>query len=134
MLEVQTRKPARTFNRAANIRTDKPTPNSMRTRGLYACTQPLFMEQTNVGRGTQKTEARLAVTPNDGATLVRGAIEGPSTTPSSTPEPPEAPAVNPHLLSDADVQLFQQGTHCRLQEKLGAHSATVSCATPSNGL
>ena len=41
MLEVQTRKPARTFNRAANIRTDKPTPNSMRTRGLYACTQPL---------------------------------------------------------------------------------------------
>ena len=41
MLQVQTRKPARTFNRAANIRTDKPTTNSMRTRGLYAWTQPL---------------------------------------------------------------------------------------------
>jgi len=36
--------------------------------------------------------------PKHGATLVRGAIEGPSTTPSSTPEPPEAPAVNLHLL------------------------------------
>ena len=34
-------------------------------------------------------------------------------------------AVNPHLVSEADAQLFQQGTHCRLQEKLGAHPVTV---------
>ena len=33
--------------------------------------------------------------------------------------------MNPHLLSDADIQMFQQGTHCRLQEKLGAHPVTV---------
>ena len=32
MLQVQTRKPPRTFNHHANIRTDKPTPNSMMTR------------------------------------------------------------------------------------------------------
>ena len=43
---------------------------------------------------------------------------------SLTSELPESP-MNPHLLSDADVKSFQQGTHCRLQEKLGAHPVTV---------
>ena len=31
-----------------------------------------------------------------------------------------------HLLSEADVRLFQAGTHFRLYEKLGAHPATVA--------
>ena len=31
-----------------------------------------------------------------------------------------------HLMSDADARLFQQGTHCRLQEKLGAHPVVVN--------
>jgi len=42
MLQVQTRKPPRTLNHHANIRTDKPTPNSMMTRVLSVCFQPLF--------------------------------------------------------------------------------------------
>jgi hypothetical protein len=83
------------------------------------------MNQTNVGRKTQKTEAGLPAAPNQGATLVFGAVGGRSIISPPTPEPPGAPAVNPHLLSDADVQLFQQGIHCRLQEKLGAHPVTV---------
>ena len=40
-------------------------------------------------------------------------------------------AVNPRLMSEADVKLFQQGTHCRLQEKLGAHPVTVECVRGS---
>ena len=67
----------------------------------------------------------MPVTPNRGATLVLRAVEGHSIISSPTSEPLEAPAANPHLLSDADIQLFQQGTHCRLQEKLGAHPVTV---------
>jgi len=42
MLQAQTRKPARTFNRSANIRTDKPTPNSMMARVREADYQPLL--------------------------------------------------------------------------------------------
>jgi hypothetical protein len=41
MLQVQTRKPARTFNRYANIRTDTLTPHSMMTRVMTASFQPL---------------------------------------------------------------------------------------------
>src|ERR1035441_10589415 len=41
MLQVQTRKPPRTLNHHANIRTDKPTPNSMMTRVQEAGFQPL---------------------------------------------------------------------------------------------
>ena len=85
----------------------------------------LFMDQTNVGNQTQTIEATLAVTPNQGATLAPGVVEGRLGNSSPTPKPPEARDVNPHLLSDADVQLFQQGTHCRLQEKLGAHPVTL---------
>jgi hypothetical protein len=59
---------------------------------------------------TQETEAGLPVTPNPAATLVLRAVEDHSNISPPTPEPPEAPAVNPHFLSDADVQLFQQGT------------------------
>ena len=85
----------------------------------------LFMDQTNVGNETQEAEAGLRVTPNQGTTLVLRAAQGHSIISPPTPEPPEAPAVNPHRLSDADIQLFQQWTHCRLQEKLGAHHVTV---------
>ena len=50
MLQVQTRKPPRTFNHHANIRTDKPTPNSMMTRVLSAVFQPLFNAETQRAR------------------------------------------------------------------------------------
>jgi hypothetical protein len=83
------------------------------------------MDQTNFGSGTQETETGLLATPNQGATLVRGALEGRSTISSPTSAPLEVRAVNPHLLSDPDMVLFQKGTHCRLQEKLGAHSVKV---------
>ena len=83
------------------------------------------MDQTNVGNKTQQAEGGLAVTPNQGATLVLRAAHGHSIISPPMPEPSEAPAVNPHLLSDADIALFQQGTHCRLQEKLGAHPVTL---------
>ena len=83
------------------------------------------MDQTNVGSETQETETGLPATPNQGATLVRGVVEGRSIISSPTSAPPEVPAVNPHLLLDTDIKLFQQGTHCRLQEKLGAHSVKV---------
>ena len=83
------------------------------------------MDQTNVANGTQETETGLLGTPAQRATLTLRAVGDCLITSSPTPEPPEAPPVNPHLLSDADVQLFQQGTHCRLQEKLGAHPVTV---------
>jgi 1,4-alpha-glucan branching enzyme len=68
----------------------------------------------------KKTEAGRPVKPEQGATLVRRAVEGRTIISSPTPEPPQATAVNPHLLSDADVQLFRQ-----LQEKPGAHPVTV---------
>ena len=83
------------------------------------------MDQTNVGSETQETETGLPATPNQGATLVRGVVEGRSIISSPTSAPPEVPAVNPHLLLDTDIKLFQQGTHFRLQEKLGAHSVKV---------
>jgi 1,4-alpha-glucan branching enzyme len=82
------------------------------------------MEQTNVVTETQGTEEPMA-TPNQSAALVLRAVEGHSTVFSATPEPREAPVLNPPFLSDADIQMFQQGTHCRLQDKLGAHPATV---------
>jgi len=84
------------------------------------------MDQTNVGNGTQETETGLLSTATLGATLTLRAVEDRLITSPPTAEPPEAPAVNSHLLSDADVKLFQQGTHCRLHEKLGAHPVTVS--------
>ena len=83
------------------------------------------MDQTDVGSETQETETGLPATPNQGATLVRGVVEGRSIISSPTSAPPEVRAVNPHLLLDTDIKLFQQGTHCRLQEKLGAHSVKV---------
>jgi 1,4-alpha-glucan branching enzyme len=83
------------------------------------------MDQTNFGSETQETETKLPATPNQGATLVHEVVEGRSIISSPTSAPPEVPAVNPHLLLDTDIKLFQQGTHCRLQEKLGAHSVKV---------
>ena len=83
------------------------------------------MNQTNVRNETQEPEAGLPVTPNQSTALVLRTVEGHSIISSPTPEPPEAPAANRHRLSDADIQLFQQGTHCRLQEKLGAHPVTL---------
>ena len=82
------------------------------------------MEQTNVVTETQGAEEPMA-TPNQSAALVLRAVEGHSTVFSATPEPREAPVLNPPFLSDADIQMFQQGTHCRLQDKLGAHPVTV---------
>ena len=87
------------------------------------------MDQTNVGSETQETETGLPATSNQGATLVLGAVEGRLIISSPTPAPSEVPAMNPHLLLDTDIKLFQQGTRCRLQEKLGAHSATVKGAS-----
>lgn len=49
--------------------------------------------------------------------------------PSPMPEPQQAAAGDPQLLSDADIRSFQQGTHCRLQEKLGAHPGRVQGAS-----
>jgi hypothetical protein len=72
------------------------------------------MDQTNLGNETQEAEAELRVTPNQSAALILRAVEGYWINSSPTPEPPEASASNRHLLSDADIQLFQQGTHCRL--------------------
>ena len=84
-----------------------------------------FMDQTRIGNKTGKRNgAGLPVTRRRQATLSLKAAEGRSSISSPAPEPAEAPAVNPHL-SDADIQLFQKGTHCRLQEKLGAHPVTV---------
>src|ERR1039457_5145110 len=40
MLQVQTRKPPRTFNHHANIRTDTPTPNPMPMHLKNVCTRP----------------------------------------------------------------------------------------------
>jgi len=85
----------------------------------------VFMDQTNVGNETRETKAGLPATPNRGAVLVPVADEGHSIISSPLLETSEALAVNSRLLSDADIQLFQQGTHCRLQEKLGAHPVTV---------
>ena len=79
------------------------------------------MNHTNVENEALGTETSIPLTPNRTTALVRRAVEAPSVISPPTPKPPEAPAVNPHLPSDADVQLLQQGTHCRLQEKLGAH-------------
>ena len=84
-----------------------------------------FMDQINFGNGRQESENGLPPTLNRRATLALEAVEGRSLISSPTPEPPESPAVKPHLLSEADVQLFQRGTHCRLHEKLGAHPVTV---------
>jgi len=42
MLRDQTLKSPQTFNHHANIRTDKPIPISMMTRGLYAFIQSLI--------------------------------------------------------------------------------------------
>ncbi len=83
------------------------------------------MNQTNVGNETQEAKAGLLVTPNRAAAPLLGDVEGHSIISSPTPETSEAPAVNSRFLSDADIQFFQQGTHCRLQEKLGAHPVTV---------
>ena len=41
------------------------------------------------------------------------------------PETFEAPPANPYLLNDADIRAFQEGTHFRLYEKLGAHPVTL---------
>ena len=84
----------------------------------------LFMDKIHVGDETQETGTRLPSIPNRGETLVQRA-DGRAIISSSSTESREAPAMNPHLLSNADMQLFQQGTHCRLQEKLGAHPVTV---------
>ena len=84
------------------------------------------MDQTNVESKTQQTQPRRSATARPGGTLVLGTVGNNSLIASPTPELPEAPAVNPQLLSDADVQSFQRGTHCRLQEKFGAHPVTVN--------
>jgi len=83
------------------------------------------MDHTNVGNETQETETELPAMPNKVATPALQAVEGHSMISLPRSEPPQAPAANPHLLSDADVQAFQQGTHCRLHQKLGAHSVTA---------
>ena len=82
------------------------------------------MDHTNIGNETQETETELPTMPNKVATLALEAVEGQSIISSPRPEPSGAPTVNPHQLSDADIQMFQQGTHCRLHQKLGAHSVT----------
>jgi len=46
--------------------------------------------------------------------------------PPSLPEPPETSDRHSRLLTDEDIQLFQQGIHLRLYEKLGAHPVAVS--------
>jgi DNA-binding ferritin-like protein len=46
MLQVQTRKPPRTFNHHADIRTDKTTPNSMMARVRKAGFQSLLSTKT----------------------------------------------------------------------------------------
>jgi hypothetical protein len=89
------------------------------------------MDQNNVENRKQETEAGLPVMPNPGATQVLSAVEGHAIFPWLTPEPPHASTANPHLLSDADVQLFQQGTHCRLQEMLNAHPVTLKGVWPA---
>lgn len=67
------------------------------------------MDQTNVGNGTQETETGLPATPNQGATLARGAVEGRSIISSPTSAPPEVPAVNPHLLLDNRHKVVPKG-------------------------
>ena len=44
MLQVQTPKPATTFNRSANIRTDTPTSHSMMKRVFYASIRSLTID------------------------------------------------------------------------------------------
>src|ERR1035441_2261127 len=66
MLQVQTRKPPRTLNHHANIRTDKPTPNSMMTRVQEAGFQPLLIrlaqvdQQHRLGRDNCSATARAS--------------------------------------------------------------------------
>ncbi|MGO8927739.1 MAG: hypothetical protein ACLQU3_12710, partial [Limisphaerales bacterium] len=67
MLQVQTRKPVRTFNRSANIRTDKSTPNLMMTRVRPAVFQPLLSPFLEGAR--QQTTARLSRASADRARL-----------------------------------------------------------------
>src|SRR5579872_5712711 len=82
------------------------------------------MDRIHAGNETQETGARLQPVPNRGQTQVER-TEVRTIISSTNAESWEAVAVNPHLPSDADIQLFQQGTHCRLQEKLGAHPVAV---------
>ena len=49
------------------------------------------------------------------------AIGGAPSVAPARPQAPETPAADAHLLTDVDVRLFQEGTHFRLYEKLGAH-------------
>jgi hypothetical protein len=58
MLQVQTHKPARTFNHHANIRTDKPTPNSMMTRVRKAGFQALLTDASGTVRGKRGKRGR----------------------------------------------------------------------------
>src|SRR5690606_19366544 len=46
--------------------------------------------------------------------------------PKSKPDPNSLPEVNRHrtLLTDDDLHWFNEGAHCRLHEKLGAHRAS----------
>jgi len=74
------------------------------------------MNHTNANT-MQESAVEQPEAPNQGALLT--AVRGHSIISPPASEPSEAPAVNPHLLTDADVQSFQEGTHCRLQEKLG---------------
>src|SRR5579859_6703293 len=77
----------------------------------------LFMDKIPVGNAMQETKTRLLPMPNRAETRVERA-DGRAIISSTNAKSREPPAVNPHLPSDADMQLFQQGTHCRLQEKL----------------
>ena len=82
------------------------------------------MTKSEIQTEAEKTEVRLLPARRDqNTTMALVAIGRSRSFPSAAPEPPAAPAADPHLLTDADVRLFQQGTHFRLYEKLGAHSA-----------
>src|ERR1035438_211641 len=67
------------------------------------------MNQTNVGNENQEAEAGPLLTPARGAMLSLGSVERRPIISSPTGEPQEAPTMNPHLLSDAEIQSLQQG-------------------------
>jgi 1,4-alpha-glucan branching enzyme len=85
------------------------------------------MTKSDIQTRAEKPEGGLLPARRDhNGTMALVAISRSRSFPSPPSEPPEAPAADRHLLTEADVRSFQAGTHFRLYEKLGAHPLTVA--------
>ncbi len=83
------------------------------------------MEPTHAGRQPGGPDGEPPSPRLDrGSTIAQAPAELDLTFAPPRPNPPAQPAIDPHLLTDADIRWFHQGTHFRLYEKLGAHPTT----------